>query len=150
MNNDNKKQLQSLDFLVGDWVSTASMGDLVIQRSIRYQWVSEGNYLEAQSERRSGDDVIQMTIIYLWDALASEIRSWVRASDGEWSQATVVVVNEGVIQLHSKGANAKGQPTSLISTLDQVDPDTRTEAWTDINIDGSSMPSPPPIVWNRS
>ncbi|MGH1426793.1 MAG: hypothetical protein ACRBEE_02555 [Arenicella sp.] len=144
------KNLQLLDFLVGDWESTAVTEGVTIQRSIRYQWVYKDNFLEATSERKVGNDVIEMTIIYLWDALASEIRSWVRASDGEWSQATVTVVGDGIIQLHSEGANAKGERTSLISTLDQVDSDTRTETWTDIIINDVSMPSPESIVWNRS
>ena len=145
----NAGNLNSLEFLVGDWASEAPAGDSIIQRNISYRWVYDKHYLEAKSERISGDNVIQMTIIYLWDALAAEIRSWVRASDGEWSQASVIIIEEGIIQLDSKGANAKGDPSSLISTLEQLDSDTRTETWTDINMNGISMPSPPSIVWNR-
>src|SRR6185437_14039467 len=74
--------LNSLNFLVGDWVSESKLpGGKMMVRTITYKWVGKRRYLRAASERIEGGVTTKMDIIYFWDPKAERIRVWVLGSD---------------------------------------------------------------------
>jgi uncharacterized protein (TIGR02246 family) len=87
-----QEMLQSLAFLVGDWVDESPEG----RTAISYRWSEDGNYLlgdyvlsvggqpESKSSQRIG-----------WDPVQGVLRSWTFDSDGGFSQGEWTPVDDG-------------------------------------------------------
>ena len=87
-----QEMLQSMAFLVGDWVDESPEGRTVIS----YRWSEDGNFLlgdyvlsvggvkESHSAQRIG-----------WDAVEGMLRAWTFDSDGGFSQSEWTPVDDG-------------------------------------------------------
>src|SRR4051812_18890613 len=69
----------------------------------------------AESDRRTGDESVEMTIVSLRDPAARKIRAWLIASDGSRGQSDVEVEGE-TIRLDTKGVTPDGSANAPIST----------------------------------
>lgn len=143
-------ELKALDFLVGNWkAESIDPSGVKVTRTIEYAWSFNDHFLVAESSRQTGDASVAMRITYFWDPIQQKARAWVLSSDGSWNEATVDIA-PGSVTLRSRGALASGQAISGTSVLTSTGPDSRTEQWRDIVVDGHPQPSPPPILWQRS
>jgi hypothetical protein len=143
-------ELKSLDFLVGNWkADSVDPSGVKVTRTIQYEWSFNDHFLVAESSRQTGNTTVAMRITYFWDPTQQKARAWVLSSDGTWNEATVDI-SPGSITLHSRGALPSGQTISGTSVLTSTGPDSRTEEWRDIALDGHPQPSPAPILWQRS
>lgn len=142
-------ELKGLSSLLGEWTSESqTAGKTTELRTIRYAWINDGRSLEANSERRVGDSVVRMHIVYFWDAAGKKIRALTVGSDGSWGLADVEIDGKS-IRLISNGGLPNGRRLSLVSTLESSTADVRTERWTKVRVDDTPQPDPPVIEWRR-
>jgi hypothetical protein len=142
-------ELKGLGALEGEWVSESKgAGGASESRSIRYRWINQGRCLEADSERRVGETVVQMRILYYWDAVSRTLRALTVGSDGSSAQSEVEI-SGGTIRLNTRGGSPDGKPLSLVSILEPGPDGSRIERWTKRVYSGVALEDAPPIVWRK-
>ncbi len=140
-------RLKILSPLEGDWVcESLSAGGKQEFRKIRYRWVYDGMFFEGLSERYTEAGIVKLRITYFYDLAIEKIKVWTIASDGATSEALVQVNTDNIV-LKFSGPTSQGKLLSLTSTLSFGNP--RSELWSELSIDGVSVPDPPPILWTR-
>jgi hypothetical protein len=142
-------QLKGLGALEGEWVAESKgAGGASENRSIRYRWINQGRCLEADSERRDREGVVQMRILYYWDAVSGTIRALTVGSDGSWAQSEVEIA-AGTIRLNTHGGSPDGKTLSLVSILEPGPGESRIERWTKRVFNGAALDDATPIVWRK-
>lgn len=87
-----QEMLESLSFLVGDWVDESPEG----RTAISYRWSEEGNYLLGDYVLSVGGQAASKSTQRIgWDPVEGVIRSWTFDSDGGFSQGEWTPVDDG-------------------------------------------------------
>ena len=87
-----QEMLQSLAFLVGDWVDESPAG----RTAISYRWSEDGNYLLGDYALSVGGQPESMSSQRIgWDPVEGVLRSWTFDSDGGFSQGEWTPVDDG-------------------------------------------------------
>jgi len=102
------EQLQSLAWLVGDWVNEGSDAKV----HISYRWSEDKNYLlgEYQIESR-GKASMKSSQRLGWDPLAGRVRSWLFDADGGFSEGAWTATDDGWL-VKSQSVNPDGSAGS--------------------------------------
>ena len=113
------ERLQSLAWIVGDWVNEGSDGAV----KISFKWSEDKNFLlgsynvtlngevKMKSEQRIG-----------WDPLAGKVRSWLFDSDGGFAEGAWTAVEDGWV-IKSQSVNPDATTGSATLTITPVDKD---------------------------
>jgi uncharacterized protein (TIGR02246 family) len=106
-------RLESLSFLVGEWVNEGS--DAVVR--ITYRWSEDQNFLLGDFHvSRAGSVVMQSSQRIGWDPLAGKVRSWMFDSDGGFGDGSWTYV-DGAWVIKSTAVLPDGQTGSATITV---------------------------------
>jgi len=120
-------RLESLAWLVGDWVNEGS--DAAVR--ISYRWSDDKNFLLGEFHvGKSGSTVMQSTQRIGWDPLAGKVRSWMFDSDGGFGEAHWTYV-DGSWVIKSTAVLPDGQTGSATVTVTPQSKDRYTLKGTD-------------------
>ncbi len=111
--------LQSIAWIVGDWVNEGSDGRVTIQ----YQWSEDGNFILGQfNVKNQGATVLQSSVRLGWDSVQQKIRSWTFDSDGGFGESLWnTTPNAWVIR--SNAVSPTGETGSATVTLKPISND---------------------------
>lgn len=130
------EQLQSLAWMVGDWVNQGADGSV----SISYRWSEDKNFLLGEFSMTSASGSVRKSSQRLgWDPIAGKIRSWLFDPDGGFSEGTWTVLDDSVVA-KSNTVNPDGTAASATLTIVQKDKDHFTISGTDRIVGNSREP----------
>jgi len=121
------ERLESLAWLVGDWVNEGT--DAAVR--ISYRWSDDKNFLLGEFHvGKSGSTVMQSTQRIGWDPLAGKVRSWMFDSDGGFGEGHWTYV-DGSWVIKSSAVLPDGQTGSATVTMTPQSKDRYTLKGTD-------------------
>jgi uncharacterized protein (TIGR02246 family) len=113
------ERLQTLAWLVGDWVNEGSDAKV----HITYRWSNDKNYLLGDfSITRPEKGVVTSTQRIGWDPLTSKIHSWLFDADGGYAEGNWTAVGDAWV-VKSSTVNPDGQTASATMTFTNKDKD---------------------------
>lgn len=119
--------LQSLAWLVGDWVNEGADGKVAIS----YRWSEDKNFLLGDFLINSADGATRKSTQRIgWDPSLGRIRSWLFDSDGGFAEGFWTVVEDGVV-IKSASVNADGTTSTATMNIITKDKDHYTIEGTD-------------------
>lgn len=133
----NYKQLQALEWLVGDWVDQ----DDEVSIETNCQWAKNQNFL-VRSFSVSAQGTIDMSGIQVigWDPAAKSIRSWTFDSDGGFAEATwSQTKNQWFIR--NSGVLSDGRKVSMVNVMRKLDDDSFTWQTIERTVGGELLPN---------
>ena len=143
--NSNRKKLQPLEWLIGEWVDV--IGDSTVE--FNCQWTSNENYI-SRTFKVTGVDGVESSGLQIigWDPIKKQIRSWLFDSDGSyvsgwWTQSE----NRWVVQsLATLVDGTEGSYTSIFRPLEDGN-----FGWQKVNrvLDGELLPSIDEVIIQR-
>ena len=111
--------LQSVAWLVGDWVNEGTDGVV----KIAYKWSEDKNYILGEFQLPGGAGPTRKLSQRIgWDAGARKIRSWIFESDGASADGHWTVLEDEIVAKYSS-VNADGTAASATITINQKDKD---------------------------
>ncbi|MGD9723995.1 MAG: SgcJ/EcaC family oxidoreductase [Pirellulales bacterium] len=122
-----EENLQSLAWLVGDWINEGADGKVAIS----YRWSDDKNFLLGEFQIDSAEDTPRKSSQRIgWDPAAGRIRSWLFDSDGGFAEGTWTVVDDGVV-IKSSSVNPDGTTATATMNIYAKDKDHYTIEGTD-------------------
>lgn len=129
-------QLQSLAWLVGDWVNEGT--DAAVK--ISYRWSEDKNFLLGEFQISvGGETTMKSTHRIGWDAAAGNVRSWLFDGDGGFTEGQWTEVEDGWV-VESSSVNPDGSIGSATITIAQTDANHYVMKGTDRIVGGESEP----------
>lgn len=114
--NDN---LQSIAWLVGDWINEGSDGKV----SISYRWSDDKNFLLGDFQFDSAEGGARKSTQRIgWDPSAGRIRSWLFDSDGGFAEGAWTIVDDGAV-IKSTSVNPDGSTSNVTLNIVMKDKD---------------------------
>lgn len=108
------EQLQSLSWLIGEWVNEGADARVRIQ----YQWSEDRNFLLGEFHVIENDKVVSKSTQRIgWDPLLGKPRSWLFDSDGGFSEAVWTSLADGQWILRSTAVLPEGTTGSATLTI---------------------------------
>ncbi|MFN9717575.1 MAG: SgcJ/EcaC family oxidoreductase [Planctomycetota bacterium] len=113
------EQLQTLDWLVGDWVNEGA--DARVR--ISYQWSEDRNFLLGEFHVIDDGQVVSKSSHRIgWDPVLGKPRSWLFDSDGGFSEAVWTLLGDGRWIVRSSAVLPDGLTGSATLTITPADP----------------------------
>ena len=120
-------QLQSLAWLVGEWVNEGTDGKV----AITYRWSDDKNYLLGDYQMTAADGSSRTSTQRIgWDPSQGRFRSWLFDADGGFAEGAWTVVEDGVV-IKSSSVNADGSTATATLNITTKDKDHFTIEGTD-------------------
>jgi uncharacterized protein (TIGR02246 family) len=131
------EQLQSLEWLVGDWIDEGP--DAVVRTSCK--WSDNKNFLLQDVEIRTrGEDTMHLTQRIGWDPLTKQVKSWLFDSDGGYGES-YWTHDRGQWIVKATAVRKDGTTGSMTNIYTQKGKDSYTWRTTDRIIGGDVLPS---------
>ncbi len=112
------EQLQVLQWLVGDWVNEGADARV----KISYRWSEDGNFLLGEFQVFDGSNLVSKSSQRIaWDPILGTPRSWLFDSDGGFSEATWIALEDGRWVLRSSAVLPNATTGSATLTLTPAD-----------------------------
>ena len=120
-------QLQSLAWLVGEWVNEGTDGKV----AITYRWSDDKNYLLGDFQMTAADGSPRNSTQRIgWDPSQGRFRSWLFDADGGFAEGAWTVVEDGVV-IKSSSVNPDGSTATATLNITTKDKDHFTIEGTD-------------------
>jgi uncharacterized protein (TIGR02246 family) len=111
--------LQSIAWLVGDWVNEGADGKV----AITYRWSDDKNFLLGDFQMTAADGSPRKSTQRIsWDPSARKIRSWLFDSDGGFAEGTWTVIEDGIV-IKSSSVNPDGATATATMNITAKDKD---------------------------
>jgi uncharacterized protein (TIGR02246 family) len=121
------ENLQSLAWLIGDWINEGSDGKVAIS----YRWSEDKNYLLGEFEVNSVEGSPRKSTQRIgWDPSIGRIRSWLFDTDGGFAEGYWTVVEDGAV-IKSSSVNPDGTTATVTMNITTKDKDHYTIEGTD-------------------
>ena len=112
-------QLQSLAWLVGEWVNEGTDGKV----AITYRWSDDKNYLLGDFQMTAADGSPRNSTQRIgWDPSQGRFRSWLFDADGGFAEGAWTVVEDGVV-IKSSSVNPDGSTATATLNITTKDKD---------------------------
>jgi len=122
-----QENLQSLAWLVGDWINEGADGKVAIS----YRWSDDKNFLLGEFQINSADGAPRKSTQRIgWDPSIGRIRSWLFESDGGFADGFWTVVEDGIV-IKSASVNSDGTTSTATMNITIKDKDHYTIEGTD-------------------
>ena len=120
-------QLQSLAWLVGEWINEGADGKV----AITYRWSDDKNYLLGDYQMTAADGSSRTSTQRIgWDPSQGRFRSWLFDADGGFAEGAWTVVEDGVV-IKSSSVNPDGSTATATLNITTKDKDHFTIEGTD-------------------
>lgn len=120
-------QLQSLAWLVGEWINEGADGKV----AITYRWSDDKNYLLGDYQITDADGTSRTSTQRIgWDPSQGRFRSWLFDADGGFAEGAWTVVDDGVV-IKSSSVNPDGSTATVTLNITTKDKDHFTIEGTD-------------------
>ncbi len=121
------ENLQSLSWLVGDWINEGADGKVAIS----YRWSDDKNFLLGEFQVLGSDGAIRKSTQRIgWDPSLGRIRSWLFDADGGFAEGQWTVVDDGAV-IKASSVNPDGTTASVTMNVMNKDKDRFTIEGTD-------------------
>lgn len=120
-------QLQSLAWLVGEWINEGADGKV----AITYRWSDDKNYLLGDYQMTRADGSSRNSTQRIgWDPSQGRFRSWLFDEDGGFAEGAWTVVDDGAV-IKSSSVNPDGTTATATLNITTKDKDHFTIEGTD-------------------
>jgi uncharacterized protein (TIGR02246 family) len=120
-------QLQSLAWLVGEWINEGADGKV----AITYRWSDDKNYLLGDYQMTRADGTSRNSTQRIgWDPSQGRFRSWLFDEDGGFAEGAWTVVDDGAV-IKSSSVNPDGTTATATLNITTKDKDHFTIEGTD-------------------
>jgi hypothetical protein len=116
-----QERLKPLEFLIGEWESTARVNGQDVKFVAKWDWSLNKNFVATEmSIFADGIAVYKTTGMNAWDAKAEELLGWAFHSDGKYFRSKVNIKGKGV-SWESTGSDSAGLGVAETVTIDPKD-----------------------------
>lgn len=128
--------LQSVDWLVGDWINEGADGKVAIS----FKWSEDKNYLIGEFKAKGTAGATRNSTQRLgWDASVGKIRSWLFDADGGFAEGHWTVLEDEIVAKYSS-VNPDGTTASATISINRKDKDHFSMSGTDRIVGGDREP----------
>lgn len=143
-----QERLKPLEFLIGEWGSTAEVNGQEIKFVAQWDWSLNKNFVASEmSIIADGTAVYKTKGMNAWDAKDQELLGWAFHSDGKYFRSKVTTKGKGVAW-KSTGSDATGRSVAETVTIVPKDNGELEMVVSDRKQGDESMPDIN-LVWKR-